>query len=268
MPYRIDIERIDESGLLRLIDLGPLDLESSVGGRAVAALMPDAVSPQEVAQVLGVAQVSVTAAAGRDADSVWMLSPQPVRLGRLRLMPAARAEVVPAPGDLRMLDTAAFGTGRHPTTALCAETIEDLVNATPTARMLDVGTGSGVLALVALAHGVPRVVAIDIDGDAVRTAVANARLNGLAARLHAVHADLSALRGRWPLVVANVLAAPLIEMAPRLSACVGHAGELLLSGIPSALHKDVARAYRHVGMHLVEERARSGWVALVLRASW
>lgn len=268
MPYRIDIERIDEPGLLRLLDLGALDVESSGEGHAAAALMPDAVSPHNLAQVLGVARVTVSAAAGRDADSVWMLSPQPVRLGRLRLVPATRADVTPAPGDLRMLDTAAFGTGRHPTTALCVEIIEDLVDTLPTRRMLDVGTGSGVLALAALAHGVPRVVAIDIDGDAVRTAVANAQLNGLATRLCAVHADLTALHGRWPLVVANVLAAPLIEMAPRLSACVGHAGHLLLSGIPSAVHEDVARAYRHLGMHLRDVRTRAGWVALVLRASW
>lgn len=268
MPYRIDIERIDESGLLRLLDLGALDIESSDEGRGAAALMPDAVSPQEVTQALGGARLSVSAAAGRDADSVWMLSPQPVRLGRLRLVPATRTDAVPASGDLRMLDTAAFGTGRHPTTALCVEIIDDLVDATPTTRMLDVGTGSGVLALAALAHGVPRAVAIDVDGEAVRAAVANARLNGMAARLCAVHADLTALRGRWPLVVANVLAAPLIEMAPRLTSCVGHAGHLVLSGIPSGVQEDVARAYRHLGMHPIDERARGGWVALVLRASW
>jgi ribosomal protein L11 methyltransferase len=268
VPYRIDIERIDESGLLRLLDLGAIDIESSREGPGAAVLMPDAVSPQDVAEVLGLARVSVSAVTGRDADSVWMLSHQPVRIGRLRFVPATRADVVPAPGVLRMLDTAAFGTGRHPTTALCVEVIDDLVSTTPPTSMLDVGTGSGVLALAALAHGVPHVVAIDIDGEAVRTAVAHARLNGLATRLHAVHADLTALRGRWPLVVANVLAAPLVEMAPRLTACVGHGGELVLSGIPSAVSEDVARAYRHLGMHLVDVRTRAGWVALVLRASW
>lgn len=268
MPYRIDLDRIDDSGLMRLLDLGALDIESSGEGRRAAALMPDAVSPQKVAQALGVAHVSIAAAAGRDADSVWILSPQPVRIGRLRLVPATRADVAAAPGDLRMLDTAAFGTGRHPTTALCVETIDDLVKATPITRMLDVGTGSGVLALAALAHGVPHAVAIDVDGQAVRTAVANARLNGMATRLCAVHADLPALRGRWPLVVANVLAAPLIEMAPRLTAFVSHAGLLLLSGIPSGVHEDVARAYRHLGMHVIDVRTRAGWAAVVLRASW
>jgi len=268
VPYRIDVTPIDEAGLLRLLDLGALDVESSGGSRGAAALMPDAVSLQEVAQALGVGQISVSAAVGRDADSVWTLSARPVRVGRVRLVPATRADVAPAPGDLRMLDTAAFGTGRHPTTALCVEILEDLLHATPPRVMLDVGTGSGVLALAALAHGVPRAVAIDIDGGAVRTAVGNARLNGLASRMYVVHGDLPALRGRWPLVVANVLAAPLIEMAPRLTACVSHAGHLLLSGIPSAVRDDVARAYRHLGMHLLEERARAGWVALLLRASW
>lgn len=268
MPYRIDVTGVDEPTLLRLVDLGALDVEFSAQEGSGAALLPDGVSPEDVARRLGLARVHVSSAAGRDADSVWSLSPRAVRIGRLRLVPAATTPDVPAPGDLRMLDTAAFGTGRHPTTALCAEMLVDLLEAMPVTRMLDVGTGSGVLALVALAHGVPRVVAVDIDGHAVRVAAANAQLNGMASRLLAVHADSEALRGRWPLVVANVLAAPLIEMAPRLTACVAHQGLLLLSGIPIALQDEVARAYRHLGMSLADERSSGGWVAMTFRASW
>jgi ribosomal protein L11 methyltransferase len=74
--------------------------------------------------------------------------------------------------------------------------------------------------------------------------------------------------GNWPLVVANVLAAPLIEMAPTLARRVGHHGQLVLSGIRSAMEHDVAHAYRHIGMQHVRVTSRAGWIALVMQASW
>jgi ribosomal protein L11 methyltransferase len=125
-----------------------------------------------------------------------------------------------------------------------------------------------VLALAALTLGVPKAVALVIDGDAVRAAMANARLNRVVSRLHVLHGSLDAVGGRWPLVVANVLAAPLIEMAPSLATRVGHHGGLILSGIQAGLQSDVERAYRRVGMHVANVRMRAGWVALSFRASW
>ena len=74
--------------------------------------------------------------------------------------------------------------------------------------------------------------------------------------------------GTWPLVLANVLAAPLIEMAPALVRRVGHHGQLVLSGIPSSVERDVDQAYRHLGMRRLHVAARAGWVALILQASW
>jgi ribosomal protein L11 methyltransferase len=71
-----------------------------------------------------------------------------------------------------------------------------------------------------------------------------------------------AITGTWPLVVANVLAAPLIEMAPTLARRVGHHGQLVLSGIRSAMEHDVAHAYRHIGMQHVRVTSRAGWIAL------
>src|SRR5687767_15388722 len=116
-----------------------------------------------------------------------------------------------------MIDGPAFGTGLHATTELCLEALEHEVTAWRPARLLDVGTGSGILALAALRTGVPRVVAIDIDGAAIQVAAANARLNGLTSRFDLVHGGPDALSGTWPLILANVLAAPLIEMAPTLA---------------------------------------------------
>jgi ribosomal protein L11 methyltransferase len=167
-----------------------------------------------------------------------------------------------------MIDGAAFGTGLHPTTMLCLEVLEEeLITSLPD-RVLDVGTGSGVLALAALCAGVPGAVAVDIDADAVRAARANASVNGLSQRLQVVHGDVEAVSGVWPLVLANILAAPLIEMAPALARRVGHGGRLVLSGIRSSLASDVERAYRHLGMRQVATRTRDGWSALVLQASW
>ena len=76
------------------------------------------------------------------------------------------------------------------------------------------------------------------------------------------------MTGRWPLVLANILDAPLIEMASTLSRRVGHRGRLVLSGIPSSVEPDVHRAYRHLGMRQVAATTRAGWVALVMQASW
>ena len=264
MPYRIDITRAGDAALDRLVELGALDVERSPGG-GIAALMPDGVAPEQVARALGVADLSVSPAVGRDAGSVWTLRPRPTRIGRLRIVPAdADAE----PGALRLTDSAAFGTGLHPTTAMCLEAIEEDLQPTPAAALLDVGTGSGVLALAALLMGVPQALGIDIDAEALRAAAENARLNALDRRLQLVRGGPDTVAGTWPLVVANLLAAPLIELAPVLVRRVGHHGRLVLSGIPSSVEADVDRAYRRLGMQRVQAQSRAGWSALVLQASW
>jgi ribosomal protein L11 methyltransferase len=284
VPYRVDIRGRrggdDARALDRLVELGALDVESSPDG-GMAALLPDSVMPERIANALGVGvdDISVSPAVGRDADSVWVLGPRTIRIGRVRIVPAhfdaepgADADADPnADADaLRLIDASAFGTGLHPTTALCLEALDEAMqipDALPGA-VLDVGTGSGVLALAALRLGVPRVTAIDLDDAALRVAAENARINGLQERLQLARGGPETIAGTWPLVLANVLAAPLIEMAPALVRRVGHHGRLVLSGIPSSVEADVDRAYRHLGMQRVDVRTRAGWVALVLRASW
>ena len=264
MPYRIDLSGAGDEVLDRLVELGALDVERA-GERGIAALMPDSVAPERVARALGAADVSVSPAAGRDADSVWILSPRPVRVGRLRIAPARAA---PEPGVLTLIDGPAFGTGLHPTTALCLEALEDALRIAVPEAVLDVGTGSGVLALGALMLGVPRATAVDVDQAALRVAAENARANGMAARVQFAHGGPDAVTGTWPLVLANVLAAALIEMAPVLVQRVGHQGRLVLSGIHASLEHDVSGAYRRLGMRAVDVRTRAGWLALVLQASW
>jgi ribosomal protein L11 methyltransferase len=264
VPYRVDLRNAGADALDRLVELGALDAESPLDG-VIAALMPDCVAPEQVASALGVRDISVSPAAGRDAESVWVLSLRPIRIGGLRIVPAhAEAEL----DALRLVDAAAFGTGRHPTTALCLEALEEAVQMTRPDAVLDVGTGSGVLALGALKMGVPRALGIDIDDEALRVAAENARINKLDDRLQLARGGPEAVTGTWPLVLANVLAAPLIEMAPALVRRVGHQGHLVLSGIAASVEPDVDRAYRRLGMRRLRGQSRAGWVALVLAASW
>ena len=251
MRYRVDIGGARPGALERLIDLGALDVEAGPGDR-IAALMPEGVTPAQVEAALGTGDLAVSRAVGRDADSVWVLSPRPLRV---------------AGHTLHLLDADAFGTGQHPTTALCLDALQDAVAARPE-RVLDVGTGSGVLALAALLLDVPHATGTDIEPEALRVAAANARLNGVHERLQLTRGGPEAVTGTWPLVLANVLAGPLIEMAPALVRRVGHHGRLVLSGMPESVETDVSQAYRRLGMHRVDVLSRGGWVALVLQASW
>jgi ribosomal protein L11 methyltransferase len=264
VPYRVDVAGASDDALDRLVELGALDIDRSPGG-GIAAVMPDGVAPEQVARALGVDDLSISPAVSRDAESVWILSPRSTRIGRLRIAPAHAGM---EPGVLRLIDSASFGTGLHPTTAMCLEAIEEALQPSAPSSLLDVGTGSGVLALAALLMGVPRALGLDIDAEALRIAAENARLNGLDRRLRLVRSGPDAVAGTWPLVVANLLAAPLVELAPVLVRRVGHHGRLVLSGLPPSLEQDVDRAYRRLGMRHVRAQSRAGWSALVLQASW
>lgn len=275
VPYRVDLPTTGAMSVSdafeRLVELGALDLEENAAG-GLAALMPDRVTSRQVARTLGLARVTTTAAVGRDDGSVWVLSPRPIQAGPLRIVPAgAGSPDRPerrTPLTLRLADSAAFGTGLHPTTALCLELIADTVAVACPDSMLDIGTGSGILALGALVLGIPRATAIDVEPPALAATAHNARLNDLSDRLDLRLGGPDALTGTWPLVVANVLAAPLIEMASTLVRRVGRRGQLILSGVPVSASEEVARAYVRLGMAQVGHRERGGWVALDLRAGW
>jgi ribosomal protein L11 methyltransferase len=263
VPYRVDLSNPPEAAFDRLVALGALDVELLPSG--LAALLPDSVSAADLTGAIGPTAITVSPALGRDDGSTWVLSPQPVRAGGVLIVPAH----LPAPADaLRLHDGPAFGTGLHATTALCLDALEEALEAGIPPRLLDVGTGSGVLALAALLRGVPQAVGLDIDPDALQAAEENARLNGLEGRLRLVNGGPESVDGVWPIVMANLVAAPLIEMAPALVRRVGPAGRLVLSGIPSSVAREVDQAYRRCGMRAGRSESRAGWTVLVLFAGW
>ena len=184
VPYRVDLHNagVDAPDTIdALVALGALDIDCPRQG-AIAGLMPDRVTPEQVAFALGVGReaISVSPANGRDEGSVWVLAPRPISVGRLRIVPDGTGS---EPDVLRLVDGPVFGTGLHPTTALCLEVLEEELRIALPDAVLDVGTGSGILALAALMLGVPRASAVDIDDDALSVAAENARINGVAARL-------------------------------------------------------------------------------------
>jgi len=174
----------------------------------------------------------------------------------------------PAPGErvIVLEPGRAFGTGLHETTSLVA----GVLARTPLAgaTVLDVGCGSGILALVALALGAARARAIDVDPDAVAVALENAERNGMSDRLQADETPVARIRGSFPVVLANIEAKTLVDLAPAILGCVAPGGLLVLSGIlapdvaPAQL-ADIRRAY--ASLREPEVVRKGEWIALAAR---
>ncbi len=257
-----------EAALDRLLSLGPVDITEGIGGlRVLFAESPSL--DDEVARALGRSpgRLHWSAPVLRDGGTTALLEVRPQRVAGLWLAPVVDGASPPAPtpDGLLLRDSPVFGSGAHPTTVLCLEALAELP---PAPRVIDVGTGNGVLALAALRLGAGVALGVDTDPLAVQEARANATLNALADRFTATLSGPDAGLGRAPLVLANVLAAPLQVLAPAIAGLVASDGDLLLSGIPEGVAEEVTRAYLHVGMRRGPVRSRGGWTCLHLRAGW
>jgi ribosomal protein L11 methyltransferase len=157
----------------------------------------------------------------------------------------------------------AFGTGLHATTSLVARALEDHRKVFEGRQVLDVGTGSGILALVALSLGAEHVRGIDVDPDVVPVARENAARNGMAARADFDASPLSNVQGSYEAVVANIEARVLIPMAHEILARARPGGIIILSGVLRERQDDVVAAFGGVAK---EVRAADEWVAIVIAA--
>jgi len=171
-------------------------------------------------------------------------------------------DLPPGARVIRLDPGMAFGTGLHPTTQLCLVALETAVQ--PGAAVLDVGTGSGILAIGAARLGARRVLGVDIDAKAVEIAAANAALNGVAIELVAGSVELIG-EERFDVTVANILAGTIIELARALAARVRPGGRLIVSGILAEQAEAVRGALEATGLNLSSELASGDWVALVAR---
>ncbi len=157
----------------------------------------------------------------------------------------------------------AFGTGLHETTSLVAQGLVRHAEALRGADVLDVGTGSGILSLVALSLGAAHARAIDNDADVVGVVLENAERNGMSAQVETDTTDISDVKRNYPIVLANIEAGVLIPMAPALRAAVSPGGILFLSGILAPQRESILAAYE--GMALIESPEKGEWISVVLR---
>jgi ribosomal protein L11 methyltransferase len=164
----------------------------------------------------------------------------------------------------------AFGTGHHGTTAGCLMAIDRVARSRPVRSALDIGTGSGVLAIAIAKATKARVLASDIDPVATRVARENVKLNGVASHVTTVTAgDLkSALfraAGPFDLIVANILAGPLIVLAPSIARHLAPGGTLILSGLIPEQRARILAAYRGLGLRLMRSSVLNDWLTLTFR---
>ena len=206
-------------------------------------------------------RIAATPLAPVDWEAAFRLHHRPLTIGR-HLLVAPPWDVPDAPGrEVLVIEPGmAFGTGQHETTRTCLEEIETAVAERQVRSALDVGTGSGVLAMALARLGVPRVVALDLDAGVLPLARQNLVRNGAEAVMLAA-GTVGAVRGRFDLVVANLLADVLIDEAPALAATVAQGGRLIVSGILDTQTDTVAAASP---LRVTATRAGGPWRTLRL----
>jgi ribosomal protein L11 methyltransferase len=235
----------------------------------VRALFDQSTEPQlnlkKLSAALGesiATRARVRAVADQAWERVWLKDWKPMRFGRrLWVYPTtAEAPEDPDMAVVRLDPGLAFGTGSHATTAMCLTVLDSLELTGRTA--IDYGCGSGVLGIAALKLGAARVIAADIDPQALTATLENAARNGLAAQI--LVQDAETLLPQAHCVLANILAAPLIELAPRLSAACRHGGHLVLSGLLRSQTAAVTAAYAR-DFDMLEVLTQDDWCCILAR---
>ncbi len=242
----------------------PLDLNETPPGRWQVAIYfetaPGKVERAALARIAGDAKLTVRTLPSTNWVAKSLEGLVPVRAGRF---------VVHGSHDrARLRANDAFGTGHHGTTTGCLLAIDRIAKARVIRNALDLGTGSGVLAIAIAKRMRAPVVASDIDPVAVNVARENVRLNGCARLVTTViaaglsHPAIGA-RAPYDLVVANILAGPLVALAPTIRRRLAPGGVVVLSGILTSQQRRVAAAYRGVGLRFVRAIVLGEWATLV-----
>lgn len=232
-----------------------------------------AVVQARLAQILGVNQDEIEIEVLPDIDWVQhsLEGLNPVRAGRFFIHGSHDRDKV-MPNDLAIEIEAgqAFGTGHHGTTVGCLELLAEVMANEKPQNALDLGTGSGILAIGMALIAPIRILATDIDPIAINVAKENFALNGVSDTITAITAtglddDEIASSAPFDLIVANILANPLIELAPQMVPAKAKNGSIVLSGILEEQHDRVVKAYQDQGAKYIKTLHHEGWVAIHLK---
>jgi ribosomal protein L11 methyltransferase len=235
----------------------------------------DRITPGEIARIRRtmaaagmLASAGITHSVRRIVDpgwsTLWQSRFRPFRIGRrFLIVPPWHREHQPGRVSIVIQPGQAFGTGHHPTTAGTLRAIEDAIAIAPRAAALDLGTGSGVLAIAMGLLGIPDIVAIDVDAIALENAEENAALNHMGSRIRFSPVPLGSVRRRFDLIAANILTPTLIEFAPKLTRMLTANGRLVLSGILAREADEVVRHYAPP-LREVARTINRGWAMVVL----
>ena len=202
-----------------------------------------------------------------DWSNAWKKYYHPVQVGEhLVVCPSWEAyDRQPDEVVLTLNPGMAFGTGTHDTTRLCMELLEKYI--TPQDTVLDVGCGSGILAITAALLGANKIIGCDIDEVAVKVAGENAALNGVQDRIAFHQGDLtSQVEGSFQIICANIVADVIIRLSEDAGRYLAKDGIFITSGIIDTREQDVLNALEQNGFQVIERRTSGGWVALACKA--
>lgn len=215
---------------------------------------------------------TITPVRSEDWSTSWKVHFKPLRIGKRLLIVPTWEDAAALSGDLvlRIDPGMAFGTGGHETTRLCLELLEKIMDAGcqgTAPSLLDLGTGSGILAMAASRLGAGRILALDIDPEAVAVARENLVLNDLAEKVVCDTAPLESLDEGFDIILANILAEELVRLAPSLAARLNPGGALILSGILAEKEEHVRRGFAEQPLVYDETSQAGEWVAMLYRSA-
>ena len=217
--------------------------------------------------------LEVRQVAAEDWAEAWKAHFKPLRVTDRLVIRPPWEEYAAQPGEtvITIYPGMAFGTGRHASTLLCLKALEEVWDQPrPSApgpwQVLDVGTGTGILALAAARWGAA-VLAIDLDPEAVAAALENVRLNDLLDRVWVEETPLTSLRQQFGLILANITAPDLLQLAEALTARLLNDGVLIISGFLAEDALGLSRRYEALGLHQTGFLTHEDWGALIFRRS-
>ncbi|GAB4414201.1 MAG: 50S ribosomal protein L11 methyltransferase [Anaerolineales bacterium] len=216
-----------------------------------------------LAQIHPLPDLQIVRLEDKDWERAWQEHYHVLRIGRRIVIRPSWRTYEPQPDDIVItLDPGmAFGTGLHPSTRLCVQALEDAVR--PGMSVLDMGTGSGILAIAAAFLGAAHVVALDNDPIAVKAATENVAANGLRNRIAVGLGSVNAVSGEFDLMVVNILANVIQAMlAQDLTQHLRPGGHFIAAGILDTQADDVLRSFAAHSLRLIEKRQEKDWVLL------